>query len=158
MPMWLIWFLLGTMLVVFEAVIAFTLYAGAIALGAYPAAVVAAAGGSLELQVAVFSAGAAFSLVVIRPLARRHLMTPPSIRTGTENLIGAQATVLERVDDDTGLVKIRGGDVWSARSHDPNAAYEAQTQVRVRAVRGVAVLVEALSADAEAADAEAAVE
>lgn len=158
MPMWLFWFLLGTALVVFEAFIAFTLYAGSIAIGAYPAAIVAAAGGSVELQVAVFAAGAAFSLVVIRPVAKRHLMVPPTIRTGTDSLIGAKATVLERVDDDAGVVKVHGGDVWSARSHDPSAAYEAQTQVRVRGVRGVALLVEDASGDGEAPDAHAAVE
>lgn len=42
MPDWLIWFLIGVGLIAFEAVAAFTLYAGAVAFGAFPAAIVAA--------------------------------------------------------------------------------------------------------------------
>ena len=141
MPLWLFWFLLGVLLVAFEAVVAFTLYAGAVALGAFPAAIVAAFGGSVELQVAVFAVGAAFSLVVLRPIARRQLQMPQAIRTGTDTLIGARATVTETVDDDRGVVKIRGGDTWSARALDPGRSFAPGEQVVVRKIKGVAVFV-----------------
>jgi membrane protein implicated in regulation of membrane protease activity len=142
--LWLVWFLLGVGLLAFEALVAFTLYAGAVALGAFPAAIVAAAGGSVELQVGVFAAGAGFSLIVLRPIARRHLQTPPGTRTGTDALIGARATVIEPVDDDSGVVKIHGGDVWSARALDPEQRFDVDEDVVVRAVKGVAVLVAAV--------------
>ncbi|HSI80549.1 MAG TPA: NfeD family protein [Solirubrobacterales bacterium] len=144
MPMWLFWFLLGVALVASEALLAFTLYAGAIALGAFPAAIVAALGGSVELQVAVFAAGAIFSLAVLRPIAKRQLITPPATRTGTDTRLGAHATVIEAVDDDRGVVKIRGGDTWSARSLDRGRRFEPGEEVVVRSIRGVAVIVDAI--------------
>lgn len=128
-------------LIAFEAVVAFTLYAGAVALGAFPAAIVAALGASLEVQVAVFAVGSAFSLVVLRPIARRQLRTPQAIRTGTDTLIGAHATVIEPVDDDRGVVKIRGGDVWTARALEPGRSFDTGSDVVVREIRGVAALV-----------------
>lgn len=140
MSLWLFWFLLGVLLIAVEAVVAFTLYAGAVALGAFPAAIIAAFGASVEVQVAVFAIGAAFSLVVLRPIARRQLQTQGA-RTGTDALIGARATVIERVDDDHGVVKIRGGDVWSARALDPEQSFDEGAQVLVRKIRGVFVLV-----------------
>jgi len=141
LPDWLIWFLIGVALIAFEAVVAFTLYAGAVALGAFPAAIIAALGASLELQVAVFATGAAFSLLVLRPIARRQLAMPAPIRTGTDTLIGARAVVVEAVTDDGGLVKIRGGDVWTARSLEPERRFETGAEVVVREIRGVAALV-----------------
>jgi membrane protein implicated in regulation of membrane protease activity len=148
-PYWLYWFLLGVGLIAFEALVAFTFYAGAIALGAFPAAIVAALGGSVELQVAVFAVGSAFSLLVIRPLAKRHLQTPATIRTGTDALIGAHAVALEPVDADGGQVKIRGGDVWTARSADPGTSFDAGAKLVVKNVRGVAVEVTAVEPDAD---------
>jgi membrane protein implicated in regulation of membrane protease activity len=81
MPMWLFWFLLGVGLIAFETLVAFTMYAGAIALGAFPAAIVAALDAPLEVQVAVFALGSGLSLVFVRPFAHRHLVTPQKIRT-----------------------------------------------------------------------------
>jgi len=141
MPDWLYWFLLGVLLLAVEAVIAFTLYAGAVSLGAFPAAIVAALGASLEVQVAVFAIGAAFSLIVLRPIARRQLQRPQSIRTGTDALIGARATVVRTVDEDGGTVKIKGGDVWTARSLTPGKSFQAGAEVVVHEIRGVAALV-----------------
>ena len=142
MPMWLFWFLLGVVLLASEAVVAFTLYAGAVALGAFPAALVAVLGGSVELQVAVFAGGAGFSLVVLRPVARRQLDTAPATRTGVDTRIGAHATVVEPVDDDGGVIKVRGGDTWSARSLDPERRFEVGDEVVVRRIQGVSLLVE----------------
>lgn len=139
--MWLFWFLLGVLLMAIEVTVAFTLYAGAVSLGAFAATIVAVFDGSLELQVAVFSVGAALSLLLIRPVARRHLVTPQRIRTGADALIGALATVTEAVDDDAGQVKVRGGDVWSARSEAPGERFEQGDEVSVREVRGATLLI-----------------
>lgn len=149
MPLWLVWFLIGMGLIAIEALVAFTFYAGAVALGAFPAALVAALGASVEVQVAVFSVGAAFSLVVIRPLARRHLITPAAIKTGVDQLPGSRAIVREPVDADGGQVKVVGGDVWSARTADPAARFEAGAEVVIVAIRGVSAVV-ASEADAAA--------
>jgi len=141
MELWLVWFLIGMGLIAIEALVAFTFYAGAVSLGAFPAALVAALGAPVEAQVAVFSIGAAFSLVVIRPLARRHLITPAKIRTGADQLPGSRAVVTQAVDEDGGQVKIMGGGVWSARTGDPATRFEAGASVLVAEVRGVALIV-----------------
>lgn len=140
--MWLVWFLLGVGLIAFETLVAFTMYAGAIALGAFPATIVAAAGASIEVQVAVFAIGSGLSLAFVRPLAHRHLIQPQKIRTGVDSLIGARATATRVVDDDAGEVKIRGGDVWSARTLSSDVRFEEGTELFVHEVRGVAVLVD----------------
>ena len=145
--MWLYWFLFGVLLIAVEVTVAFTLYAGAVSLGAFAATIVAVAGGSLELQVAVFAVGAGLSLVLIRPVARAHLVTPQRIRTGPDALIGALATVTDAVDDDSGQVKVRGGDVWSARSANPGERYEQGDEVSVREVRGATLVIGAAAAE-----------
>lgn len=143
MPLWLVWFLIGMGLIAVETLVAFTFYAGAVSLGAFPAALVAALGAPVEAQVAVFSVGAAFSLVVIRPLAREHLITPSKIRTGTDQLPGSRAVVLRAVDEDGGQIKIMGGGVWTARSADPAIRFDVGASVVVEQVRGVSAIIAA---------------
>jgi membrane protein implicated in regulation of membrane protease activity len=71
-------------------------FAGPIAIAAALAAVTALAGGGLAAQWIVFIAASLGSLLVLRPIARRHLRTPAQLRTGTAALVGAPAIVLER--------------------------------------------------------------
>ncbi len=73
-------------------------FLGPISVAAVLAAVVAALGVGLPIQWVVFIAASLGSLVVLRPIAKRHLRTPPRIRTGTAALVGGPATVVERVD------------------------------------------------------------
>jgi membrane protein implicated in regulation of membrane protease activity len=113
---------------------------GPLAVAAVVAAIVAAVGGPVELQFAVFIVGSIASLLVLRPVARRHLRTPPQTRTGTAALIGARAVVLERVDADGGQVRI-GGEVWSARSYDDDQAFEPGARVEVMKIEGATALV-----------------
>jgi membrane protein implicated in regulation of membrane protease activity len=77
---------------------------------------------------------------VLRPLAHRHLRTPPSLRTGTAALVGARAVVLERVDDAGGRVKI-GGEVWSARAFFEGHVIEEGARVEVARIEGATALV-----------------
>jgi len=79
-------------------------------------------------------------LAIVRPIARRHMRTPPQIRTGTAALVGARAVVLETVDQDSGTVKI-GGEVWTARSFDEDEVYETGTRVEVIRIEGATALV-----------------
>ena len=88
----------------------------------------------------VFIVASAASLLVLRPIARRHLMTPPRIRTGTAALIGARALVLERVDRDGGTIKL-AGEVWSARSYAEDEVIEAGSRVEVMQIEGATALV-----------------
>ena len=139
MPEWVLWVIAAGVLATAEI---FTLgfFLGPIALAALLAAVVAAAGAPVELQVAAFAAGSVASLAIVRPIARRHMRTPAQIRTGTAALVGSRALVLERVDADSGCVKI-GGEVWSARPFDDDQVIEPGARVEVLKIEGATALV-----------------
>ena len=136
---WVWWIIAAGVLAVGEiATLGFFL--GPIAIAAVLAAVVALAGGSLAVQWIAFVAASVATLLVLRPIARRHLQTPARIRTGTAALVGARAMVLERVDVHGGQVKI-GGEVWSARSYDEDEVIEPGTRVEVMEIDGATALV-----------------
>jgi membrane protein implicated in regulation of membrane protease activity len=133
MPDWAVWFIVAAVLVAGELVITAAIL-GPIGLAAFGAGVVAAAGGSSELQFIGFTVFTLLSLVIARPIAKRHLLAPPpELRTNAPALIGEQALVLERVDRDSGQVKVEG-DIWSARSTSPSAFFEPGDRVIVDSV------------------------
>jgi membrane protein implicated in regulation of membrane protease activity len=115
-------------------------FLGPIAVAATLTAIVALVGAPLAIQWVVFITASLGSLLVLRPVARRHLRTPPSIRTGTAALVGGAAVVLERVDRDGGQVKI-GGEVWSARAYDEDDTFEPGARVEVMKIDGATALV-----------------
>jgi membrane protein implicated in regulation of membrane protease activity len=136
---WVWWLIAAGVLAVGEiATLGFFL--GLIAVAATLAAVVALAGAGLAIQWVVFIAASLGSVLVLRPIARRHLRTPASLRTGTAALVGGPATVLQRVDRDGGQVKI-GGEVWSARSYDDDDSFEPGARVEVMQIDGATALV-----------------
>src|SRR5918998_3559797 len=139
MDEWVLWMIASGVLAVGEM---FTLgfFLGPIAVAAVMAAIVALAGGGDALQWIVFTAVSAASLVVLRPIARRHLRTPAQLRTGTAALVGAPAVVVDRVDRDGGTVKL-AGEIWSARSYDDDHAFEPGTRVEVLKIDGATALV-----------------
>jgi membrane protein implicated in regulation of membrane protease activity len=139
MDEWVLWMIAAGVLAVGEM---FTLgfFLGPIAVAAVVAAIVALAGGGVALQWIVFTAVSAASLLVLRPVARRHMRMPVQLRTGTAALVGAQAVVIDRVDRDGGRVKL-AGEVWSARSYDEDHAFEPGTRVEVLKIEGATALV-----------------
>src|SRR4051794_17542527 len=107
---WVWWMIAAGVLAVGEiATLGFFL--GPIAVAATLTAIVALAGGGLAVQWIVFIAASLGTVVVLRPVARRHLRTPARLRTGTAALVGSRAVVLERVDANGGQVKL-GGETW----------------------------------------------
>jgi membrane protein implicated in regulation of membrane protease activity len=136
---WVWWMIAAGVLAVGEiATLGFFL--GPIAVAATLTAIVALAGAGLAVQWVVFIAASLGSLLVLRPIARRHLRTPPSIRTGTAALVGGRATVLQRVDANGGQVRI-GGEVWSARAYDEDDEFEPGARVEVMQIDGATALV-----------------
>ncbi|MEX2196969.1 MAG: NfeD family protein [Thermoleophilaceae bacterium] len=139
MPDWVLWMIAAALLAAGEAAtLSFIL--GPIGLAALLAGGVALAGVSIELQFVVFILASIGSLAIVRPIARRHLRTPPQIRTGTAALVGRTALVLDRVDGDGGSVKL-GGEVWSARAFDDERVYEPGARVEVLEIEGATALV-----------------
>jgi membrane protein implicated in regulation of membrane protease activity len=115
-------------------------FLGPIAVAATLAAIVAVAGAGLAAQWIVFIVASLGSLLVLRPIARRHLKTPARLRTGAAALVGGPATVLERVDRNGGQVRI-GGEVWSARAYDDDDSFEPGARVEVMKIDGATALV-----------------
>jgi membrane protein implicated in regulation of membrane protease activity len=136
---WVWWMIAAGVLAVGEiATLGFFL--GPIAVAAVAAAIVALVGGGLAVQWIVFIAMSLASLLVLRPIATRHLRTPARLRTGTAALVGSQAVVIELGDRDGGQVKL-AGEVWSARSYDDDESFEPGTRVEVMKIDGATALV-----------------
>src|SRR6478735_2469162 len=135
---WVIWAILAVLLALGELVTPGLFFLGPVALATLPALLVSFFAPAW-VQVLVFIAGTIASLAVLRPIARSHLRMPALTRTGTAALIGARATVLERVDDD-GRVRI-GGEEWSARAYMNDQVLEPGARVEVAKIEGATALV-----------------
>jgi membrane protein implicated in regulation of membrane protease activity len=139
MEAWVIWMIVAGVLAVAEMA-NLSFFLGPIAIAAVLAAVAALVGAGTAAQLIVFTIASAASLVVLRPIAKRHLHAPAQIRTGTAALVGEPAVVLERVDLDGGTVKLKG-EVWTARSWDEDDVLEPGARVHVMKIEGATALV-----------------
>lgn len=139
MPAWVAWAIAAAILAAGEAASA-ALVLGPVALAAAVAAIVAAAGAGAFAQIIAFILASLAALLILRPIARRHIRIPPHMRTGAAALIGTSATVLERVSCEGGRVKI-GGEVWSARTYDDDQVIEPGDRVEVLKIDGATALV-----------------
>jgi membrane protein implicated in regulation of membrane protease activity len=113
------------------------------AVGALAAAGAAALGAPVLLQAIVFAIVSGLSVAALRPIIMRHAR--PASETGDtpfgiEAIEGSQATVLEEVTADHGLVKI-DGELWTARSFDGDETYAPGDRVRVIKVKGATAIV-----------------
>jgi membrane protein implicated in regulation of membrane protease activity len=139
-PAWLIWAIVALLLSVGEIATPGMFFLGPVAVAAVAAGVVALAGVGAALQLIIFIAGSVASVLVLRPLARRHVQMPAAIRTGTAALEGTRALVLQRVDANGGRVRI-GGEEWSARAYLEDGVYEPGARVEVVKIEGATALV-----------------
>jgi membrane protein implicated in regulation of membrane protease activity len=97
---------------------------------------VALIGLDVPFQLAAFLIVSAALLVVVRPVAKRHLVdrTPEQI-DGVAVLVGRTAVVSQRVDNGTGRIRL-GSDEWSARTQLDDEAYEVGAEVRIVQIEG----------------------
>lgn len=109
--------------------------------GAVIALICAFLGGPVWLQVILFVAGSIVLLFLTRPLAVKF-MNKGAVRTNADSLIGKEAVVTEKIDNllSTGAVQING-QVWTARSVNPEHKIEKDEIVMVRAIEGVKLIV-----------------
>ncbi|HEX2103891.1 MAG TPA: NfeD family protein [Solirubrobacteraceae bacterium] len=142
MDAWVLWLVAAVVLAVAE-VLNLSFFLFPFAIGAALAAIVELAGLGTPVAVVVFAVFTALSFGILRPIARRHLRTPPQIRTGTAALIGRPAIVLERIANDEGVGCVRlDGEVWTARAYDDDRVFEVGTRVHVMEIRGATALVD----------------
>jgi membrane protein implicated in regulation of membrane protease activity len=135
-----VWAIAAVLLAIGEIVTPGMFFLGPVALAAVAAGIVALAGVGVVGQLLVFIGGSIASLLVLRPIARRHLHMPTALRTGTAALEGKKAVVLQRVDADGGRVRI-GGEEWSARAYMDDQVLEPGTRVDVIKIEGATALV-----------------
>jgi membrane protein implicated in regulation of membrane protease activity len=141
MDAWVLWLIAAVVFAVAE-VLNLSFFLFPFAIGAALAAVVELAGLGTPIALVVFAVFTSLSFGVLRPIARRHLRTPPQIRTGTAALIGRQAIVIERIANDEGVGCVRlDGEMWTARSYDEDRVIEPGTRVHVMEIRGATALV-----------------
>lgn len=136
---WVVWLVIAVALGVaefFTLTLAFGLLAGA----ALVAAIVAGVGGPLFLQLLGFTAAAAAGLLVIRPIARRHMRQPPLTSEGSDALVGKHAVVVEEVTAARGLIRL-SGEQWSARTLDETQVIPVGALVDVMEIEGATAVV-----------------
>jgi len=139
-PAWLIWVIVAGVLAIAE-VLSLNLVLIMCAGAAGVAAVGAAVGAPVALQMALFAISAIGLVFVVRPVARRHLeRSTPNTAMGIEGLVGRKALVLKTVDQDSGLVKLHGEE-WTARAYDPTQVLEVGRTVNVMEIKGATALV-----------------
>ncbi|MFD0887773.1 NfeD family protein [Streptosporangium algeriense] len=140
MDYWVIWLILAVVLGVAE-IFTLTTALGLLGGAALITSVAAALGLPLPLQCLVFAAAMVAGMVVVRPIARRHLMPPPPDRRfGVQALVGRSAYVLSEVTGRDGRVRI-GGEEWSARAYDETLVIPAGAVVDVIEIEGATALV-----------------
>jgi len=140
MPDWLIWAIVAVGLAIGEIFTPGLFILGPVAIAAVAALAIAAFEGGAVLQLIVFIVGSLASLAFLRPIARAHLHLPSALRTGTAALVGTKATVLKRVDDSGGLVRI-GGEDWTARPYMDGQVFEPGARVEVAEIKGATALI-----------------
>ena len=135
-----VWWLVATGVLVVAEILTTSLVFGMFAGGTAAAALLAALHAPAAAQVGAFAIVSLALILLVRPVATRHLRTPSKIRTGVAALVGAEAEVLAPVTGKDGRVKL-SGEIWSARAYDGESEYAVGAVVRVVEISGATALV-----------------
>jgi membrane protein implicated in regulation of membrane protease activity len=139
MEIWLIWLVIGAAAGIAEI---FTLTAalGVVGGASLLTAVFAAIGLPLPFQFVVFAAAATAGVVLVRPIALRHMRRPQKELFGVDALVGKRAFVVREVTDRDGRVRI-DGEEWTARPLDDSLVIPVGTAVDVMRISGITAIV-----------------
>ncbi|WBB57717.1 NfeD family protein [Streptomyces sp. WMMC500] len=136
---WFVWLLAAAALGAAEF-FTMTLVFGLLAGAAMVAAVVAGVGVGALGQFVALGAAAAAGLVVVRPVALKHMGQTPLTRDGSDALLGKRAEVVQEVTATRGLIKL-SGEEWSARAFDETAVIPVGALVEVMEIEGATAVV-----------------
>ncbi len=139
MEIWLIWLIIAVVAGIAEI---FTLTAALGVMGGASllTAVLAAVGLPLPLQIVAFAAAATAGVVLVRPIALRHMHQPPAQLFGVDALIGKRAYVVREVTDRDGRVRI-DGEEWTARPFDESLVIPIGAAVDIMSISGTTAIV-----------------
>ena len=135
MAAWLLWLIAAGLFAAGEVAsldLVLLMFAGG-ALGGMSAAFLT---DSVPLQLLAFVVVSAALLVVVRPIAKRHLVdrTPEQI-DGVAVYVGRTAVVSQRVDNESGRIRM-GHDEWTARTQLDDEVFEVGDEVRIVQIEG----------------------
>ncbi|MFF5252570.1 NfeD family protein [Streptomyces leeuwenhoekii] len=136
---WFVWLLTAAALGAAEF-FTLTLVFGLLAGAALVAAVVAGFGIGILGQLVALGAAAAAGLLIVRPVALRHMAEQPLTREGSDALIGKPAEVMQEVTATRGLIKL-SGEEWSARALDESLVIPVGALVDVMEIDGAKAVV-----------------
>ena len=139
MELWLIWLVVAVLLGVAEA-FSLTAALGVLGGSALVTAGLAAVGLPVVLQVVVFAVVSVFGVVLVRPVALRHMSQPQLERFGVDALVGKRAYVVREVTDRDGRVRI-DGEEWTARPFDESLVIPVGAAVDVMRISGTTAFV-----------------
>lgn len=110
--------------------------------GALVAAVGAAVGAPLWLQIALFAVVSLVLLYFTRPIAVKYF-NKDRVKTNAESLVGKQAIVIGEIDNLQGIGQVTvGGQEWTARTTKEGVTLPVGSVVVIRAISGVKLMVE----------------
>ncbi|MGC9538373.1 NfeD family protein [Streptomyces sp. UG1] len=136
---WFVWLLIAGVLGAAEF-FTLTLVFGLLAGAAVVAAVVAGVGVGVLGQLVALGVAAAAGLLVVRPIAMRHMEQQPVTREGSDALVGRRAEVMQEVTATHGLIKL-SGEEWSARAFDESLVIPVGALVDVMEIEGATAIV-----------------
>ncbi|MGY2066561.1 NfeD family protein [Blastococcus sp. SYSU DS0619] len=137
---WLLW-LIGAGLLAIGEVFTLDLVLLMLAGGAVGGMTAALLGWGAVLQIVTFIVISGALLVLVRPLAQKHLTDRTPLQLdGVDTLIGQTAKVTRDVDVSGGRIRV-GADEWSARSQHGGESFAAGETVRILQVDGATAVV-----------------
>lgn len=137
MEPWAIWALAAVVLLIGEAIVSFGLL-GSVGVACLAAAIAAAAGADLNLQLAIFAVVGIVALLAARKLIPKQGEPRREQRTNVDALRGSAALVTTDVNRLGGEVKL-AGETWSARSEEEE--FPVGAQVAVVRIEGATAIV-----------------
>ena len=140
MDPWVLWLIAAGLFAAGEVVstdLVLLMFAG----GALGGLAVALLGGAVALQLVGFVIVSLALLVVVRPIAKKHLLAgTPQQLDGVDAVVGRTARVTQAVDRHSGRIKL-GADEWTARSQYDGEAFAIGEVVRILKVEGATAVV-----------------
>lgn len=96
--------------------------------------------GLVWLQVLVAIVMAVGTLFLLRPTLLAKVRNAPGYRSSLDTLVGSTGTATVAVGSQTGEVKV-DGQVWEARSYDPDLRIVPGEEIEVFAIEGITLIV-----------------
>jgi membrane protein implicated in regulation of membrane protease activity len=140
MDTWILWIIAAAVLLVAEATTtAFVaIYFG---VGAGIAAIAAALGAPLFVQILVFGRASIAGIALTRPALSRASRSTPILRTGVDSMRGRRGVVTKAIADlEPGQIRV-DGDIWQARSYFDGEPIAVGTRIEIVEVKGVTAMV-----------------